>query len=321
MRLQDLPVVVDLPGRLGEEVSAFVEIEAGWQVVGAGGALEPVLELTGAPRAGRPFVVVKEGGVGAEEVRAALLDGALDVISWPEDRARLLEAPLRIHATHRQAAGPSVLRVAGAGGGVGTSTIALAIGGLLAWSGKKTVVVGDEDLLRLCGLGPWAGPDASTASRPGSAAPAAGSGSEELGDRRVGDPEPFALARPLPAVEGLSVLGGGGSAVRSTVGWPADAIVVDLRAPRHLAGADLLCARPDSGIAVLEAAPKDVPVIVVGDGPLDQLAVRRRLGRAPIAWLPQSARVARAGLAGTVPSGLPGSWLKILRTGLDRVWR
>ncbi|MGH8930066.1 MAG: hypothetical protein ACRDZO_05365 [Egibacteraceae bacterium] len=307
MRLQDLPVVVDLPGRLGEEVSAFVEIEAGWQVVGAGGALgalEPVLELTGAPRVGRPFVVIKEGGVGAEEVRAALLDGALDVISWPEDRARLLEAPLRIHATHRQAAGPSVLRVAGAGGGVGTSTISLAIGGLLAWSGKKTVVVGDEDLLRLCGLGPWAGP-----------------GSEELASRGVGDPELFALARPLPAVEGLSILGGGGSAVRSTVGWPADAVVVDLRAPRHLAGVDVLCARPDSGIAILEAAPKDVPVIVVGDGPLDQLAVRRRLGRAPIAWLPRSARVARAGLAGTVPSGLPGSWLKILRTGLNRVWR
>jgi hypothetical protein len=304
MRLQDLPVVVDLPGRLGEEVGAYVEVEAGWQVVGAGGALAPALELTATPRVGRPCVVVREGTLQAEDVRAALLGGALDVIAWPQDRARLLEAPLRVHPTRRTGPGPAVLRVAGCGGGVGTSTVALALGGLLAWSGRKTVVVGDEDLLRLCGLGPWPGPSA-----------------HELGSRPAGDLEVAALARPLPGVDRLCVLGGGGAAVRSAAGWPVETVVVDLRAPCHLAGADLVCARPDSSLTVLSHQPSDLPVLVVGDGPLDQAAVRRRLGRPPVAWLPRSARVARAGLAGTVPSALPGSWLKALRTGLGRIHR
>ena len=146
-------MVVDLPGRLGEEVAAFVEGEAGWQVVGAGGPLAPVLELCSQPRAGQACVVVREGPVEAEAVRRALLDGALDVIAWPHDRGRLLEAPLRVHATRRTGAGPPVLRIAGCAGGVGTSTVALALGGLLAWSGRPAVVVGDEDMLRLCGLG------------------------------------------------------------------------------------------------------------------------------------------------------------------------
>jgi hypothetical protein len=300
-------VVVDLPGRLGDEVAAFVEGEAGWQVVSPATGdvpLQPVLELCAAPRAGRACVVVREGPVDAEAVRGALLDGALDVIGWPHDRARLLEAPLRVHATRRAGGGPRVLRVAGCGGGVGTSTLALAIGGLLAWSGKDVVVAGQEDLLRLCGLAPWAGPDELGAG----ASPGAGA-------------EVTALARPVPGVEGLSVLPGGPDAAASTAGWPVDGVVVDLRAPRHLAGADLVCARPDATLAAVEGLPGDLPVVIAGDGPLDQAAVRRRLGRAPIAWLPASARVARAGVAGRVPAGLPGTWLKALRTGMRRVGR
>lgn len=306
MRLQDLPVVVDLPGRLGEEVAAFVEVEAGWQVVSPAGPLAPVLELTTAPRADRPCVVIVEGPVQAEEARAALLGGALDVIAWPDDRARLLEAPLRIHATPRNGSGPPVLRVAGCGGGVGTSTVALAVGGLLAWSGRATLVVGDDDLLRLCGVGPWSGPGAS-----------------ELGqlDAPSAALEVASLARPVPGVNGLAVLGGGGAAISGVAGWPVQAVVLDLRAPRRLAGVDLVCARPDAGLGALDGQPADLPIVVVGDGPLDQAGVRRRLGRPPAAWLPESVRVARAGVAGRVPAGLPGGWLGTLRAALGRLWR
>jgi hypothetical protein len=318
MRLQDLPVMVDLPGRLGEEVSAYIEVEAGWQVVGAGGALAPVLELTAAPRAGRPCVVVIQGAVKAEDVRAALLGGALDVIAWPQERARLLEAPLRAHATRCDSSGPAVLRVAGCGGGVGTSTVALALGGLLAWSGRKAVVIGDFDLLRLCGAGPWPRPSPDPPPQ-SSRSPRVPLDEAKAGE--AGTAEIAALARPLRGVPGLSVLSGDGATVRSTAGWPVDAVVVDLRAPRAVAGADLICARPDSSLTALEDQPADLPVLIVGDGPLDQAAVRRRLGRPPVAWLPRSARVARAGLAGRVPNALPGSWLKSLRTGLGRVWR
>lgn len=307
MRLQDLPVVVDLPGRLAEEVTAFIEVEAGWQVVSPSGSLAPVLELVAVAVAGRPCVVVAEGPVRAEEVRAALLAGALDVIAWPDDRARLLEAPLRIHAAPRNGSGPPMLRVAGCAGGVGTSTVALALGGLLAWSGRATLVIGDDDLLRLCGVGPWPGP-----------------GAAELGqlDDTAAAAEVTSLARPIPGIDGLAVLGGGGAAVRGVAGWPVEAVVVDLRAPRRLAGADLVCARPDAGLGALEEQPADeLPVLVVGDGPLDQAGVHRRLGRPPVGWLPESLRVARAGVAGRVPAGLPGAWLGILRSALGGVWR
>lgn len=306
MRLQDLPVVVDLPGRLGEEVAAFVEVEAGWQVVSATGPLTPVLQLTTTPSAGRPCVVVVEGPVRAEGARAALLGGALDVIAWPDDRARLLEAPLRVHATPCNGSGPKVLRIAGCSGGAGTSTVALAVGGLLAWSGRATLVVGDEDLLRLCGIGHWSGP-----------------GAPELGqlDEASAALEVTGLARPIPGVNGLAVLGGGGAAIGGVAGWPVQAVVVDLRAPRQLAGADLVCARPDAGLGALDGQPADLPVLVVGDGPLDQAGVRHRLGRPPLAWLPGSARVARAGVAGRVPAGLPGAWLETLRAALGRAGR
>jgi hypothetical protein len=39
--------------------------------------------------------------------------------------------------------------------------VTLAIGALLALSGSRPLVVGDEDLLRLCGLDPWRGPGAA----------------------------------------------------------------------------------------------------------------------------------------------------------------
>lgn len=306
MRLQDLPVVVDLPGRLGQEVTAFVEVEAGWQVVSPGGPLTPALELAAVVRPGRPCVVIVEGKAGPDQVRSALLGGALDVIAWPEDRGRLLEAPLRVHATRRNTSGPAVLRIAGCAGGVGTSTVALAVGGLLAWSDRTVLVVGDDDLLRLCGLGPWSGP-----------------GAAELAQLDPADAasQVVTLARPVSGVDRLSVLGGGGTAMGGTGEWPVEAVIVDLRTPRHLACADLVCARPDAGLDVLRGQPADLPVLVIGDGPLDMAAVRRRLGRPPLAWLPSSTRVARAGVAGRVPSALPGTWLKTLRTALGRVWR
>jgi hypothetical protein len=306
MRLQDLPVLVDLPGKLGEDVAAFVEVEAGWQVVGATGPLSPVLELTCVARAGRPCVVIVEGPVQAEQIRAALLGGALDVIVWPDDRARLLEAPLRVHATRRNGSGPPVLRVAGCAGGVGTSTVALALGGLLAWSGRATLVVGDDDLLRLCGVGPWSGPGAS-----------------ELGqlDETSAAAELAGLARPVSGIDGLTVLGGGGATIGGVTGWPVQVVVVDLRAPAHLAGADLVCAKPDAGLGALDRQPADLPILIVGNGPLDRAGVRHRLGRPPVAWLPESVRVARAGVAGRVPAGLPGTWLETLRSAITGVWR
>lgn len=321
-RLADLPVAVDLDGVLGDEVRAYVEGEAGWQVVAEGGPPRPVLTITAVARADRSCVVVLDGPPSTEQVRGALLEGALDVLGWPDDRARLLEAPLRARPDPRDESGPAVLRLVGSAGGVGTSTLALACGGLLAWQGGDVIVVGGEDLLRLCGMSPWSGPG----TREVAALEAGQAGSEVA-----------ALARRVPGVDRLRVLGGGAGMV-STAGWPAAAVVMDLRASpsagrfpedglwlRDAAGgtdaADVLVARPDAGLRAAAAAPREVPVLVVGDGPLDRAGVRRALGRAPVGILPVSARVARAGVSGRVPSGLPGTWLAKLSTVLTRVNR
>ncbi len=301
VRMEALPVSVELPGVLAAEVAAFVEDEAGWQVVGAGGALAPVLTIAGRPDAGPRCVVVTDGAPPAELVADALLAGALDVVAWPAERQRLLEAPLRVRGTQDPAAAPPVFRIAGVCGGAGTSTVALAVAGLVAWAGGRALVVGGDDLLALAGLDAWAGPGAVELAALAPADAAA---------------EVAALARPVSAVDGLTVLGGGGI-VGATTGWPADVVVADLRVPGDVRGADLAVARCDGSLRV--AAGSHVPVVVVGDGPLDRAAAGRLLGRTPVGWLPHSARVARAGVAGRVPSALPGSWLAALRGVVTRV--
>lgn len=304
--LQDLPVTVDLPGVLGQEVTAYVEGEAGWQVVADGGPPRPVLALTDRPLPGQPCVVVVDGVPGHDVTRAALLAGALDVIGWPMDRARLADAPLRAQTARTPEGGARILRVGGASGGAGTSTVSLALAGLLAWAGRRTLVVGDDDLLRLCGRAPWEGP-----------------GAAEVGTLDPADAvrEVAALARPVAGVERLAVLGRGGagaaSATTAARGWPADVIVWDVRSRQD--EADVLVGRPDAGLRAVSGAP--VPVVVVGEGPLDARGVGGVLGRPPLVWLPTSARVARAGLSGRVPSALPGGWLRSLRVLADGVSR
>jgi hypothetical protein len=305
-RWRDLPVSVELGGALGDEVAAYVESEAGWQVVAPDGPPPPVFTIAAAPSGEKACVVVYDGTPALEQVRAALLAGALDIVAWPADRGRLLEAPRRVRATRRTAGGGSVLRVAASAGGAGGSTVALAIGGLLAWSGRQCVVVGGDDLLRLCGHAPWRGPGAAELAGLDPADAAA---------------EVRGLIRPVPGVDGLSVLGGGGRGVLDATGWPVDAVVCDLGAGSPWHSADLVVARPDAGLRGFAGAPVDVPVLMVGDRPLDRADVRRILGGPPAGWLPWSARIARAGCAGRVPSALPGRWLRELRAIVARVRR
>ena len=293
-RYADLPVCVDLPGRLGAEVSAFVEAEAGWQIVGGDGPLLPVLTLS-EEAAGASSVVVRQGPVPAADVRSALLAGALDVVSWPEDRMRLLELPGRLRPA---AEGPPtpLLRVGGCRGGVGTSTVALAVGATVAWSGGRALVIGGPGLMRLAGVGPWQGPGAAELAAIGGQAAA----------------EVAGVARQVPGVPGLQVLYGAGDPPPA-VGWPYELVVADVGVG---AAAHVVVGAADGAIA---DAPADAAVVVVEHGPLDRPGVRRRLGRDPAGWLPYSARVARAGLAGRVPSGLPGSWVKAVRASVGAI--
>lgn len=295
----ELPVAVELPGRLGQEVTAYLEREVGWRRVPLDGPPAPALLLTQRPRPWPPSIVVLETGADADTMRHALLQGALDVVVWPDERARLASCARRLPRP-RIAPAPARVGVAGAAGGTGTSTVALALGGLAAWSGRRAVVVAAPDVLSLAGIASWGGP-----------------GADEL-DRLA--PEDAArefarVARPAPAVPGLWLLPA--SAVPVAAGWPADVLVADLGAWPSAVKPDLQVARPDSTLDRI--AGLGVPVVIVGAGPRSAADVRRVLGRPPVAWLPYSARVARAACAGRLPAGLPGSFLAALRDGLG--WR
>lgn len=295
----DLPVAITLPQPLLGEVAAWVEGDVGWQLVSPEGPPAPALVLTDTPRSGQPCVVVVSGMPSGEQVRAGLGQGALDVVGWPHERDRLVSLADAGAPELTESDGPTHLRIGGAAGGVGTSTVCLAIGGLLAWAGLRVLVVGDDDLLRLCGYGPWTGP-----------------GAVEMATLRAADArnELPGLCRPVAGVDGLAVLGGGGSAVASTVAWPVGVVVADVRTPPSPEAVDLVVARPDG--ALQQVANSRAPVLLVGAGSLDRRGAQQLLGRAPAGWLAASARVARAGLAGRVPSSLPGSWLSALDKAL-----
>jgi len=290
-------VALRLAEPTASELAGYVESELGWQVVHPDGPPSPLLVLT--EEAAPGAVVVRTDPPDAEEVRALLTAGALDVLTWPGERERLTGLAARAGASGAGSDDPPVLRVAAVAGGVGASTTALAAAGLLAWAGLDVVAVGDAGLTRLAGVA-WRGPGA-----PELAALAAHEAAAELA----------ALARPARGLPGLRLLGGG--PVVDAPGWDADAVVVDLGVLGEGVGAvaDVLLARPDAHLAA--AAGRSEPVLLVGDGPLDGAGVRRALGRRPLAHLPSSARVARAGLDGRVPTGLPGSWLR----GLERALR
>lgn len=290
----DLPVCVDLFGRLGAEVAAFAEAEAGWQVVTADGPLVPAFTMAAQVRGTTPTVVVVAAAVEPAQLRDTMLAGAVDVVVWPDERERLLAAPERIV---RAVSGPStpLLGVAGARGGAGTSTVALTIAGAVAWAGGRALCVGGAGLLRLAGLARWEGPGTA----------------EVLALGRHAAQEVPALAREVPGVPGLAVLGGGGS-VPAAESWPYDLVVNDLGTDAAQP-ADVMVATADASV---EAAAGAGVVLVVEHGPLDRSAVAARLGRAPAAWLPYSNRVARAGCAGRVPSALPGSWVHAVQQGL-----
>jgi hypothetical protein len=288
--IEDLPVTVALPAPLDTRVATWVERDLGWQVVDPAGALTPVLALAERPRGDLPWIAVTDGPPDGEQIRRHLTSGAVDVVGWPQDRLRIPLVAARIDQRRgTRGADATRLTLAGVAGGVGTSTIALAIGGLLAWSGASVLVSGDAELVALAGLGVMAG--------------------------RHGD-TPAAASRPMavPGVAGLSVVGEGADVAAAA--WSGDVVVVDAGTSVS-ADTTLLVSRPDRGLR--RAGALDHPVVVVGSQPLGIRDSRRLLGTSPLAHLPTSARVARAALGGRVPAALPGTWLRELRQGLARL--
>lgn len=281
--IDDLPVVVALPAPLHAAVTAWVEGDLGWQVVDPSGPLPPVLALADAPCTGLPWIAVTDGPPDDDTVTAQLTAGAEDVVGWPDGRERIPLVATRVDVTRRVGPRRPRVSVAGVAGGVGTSTLALAIGGLLSWGGAAVLVVGGAAVLGLAGV----------SDRVSAGAHAA-----------------------VPGVTGLSVSAGRGDTAGA--GWAGDVVVVD-DGTRVTPTTTVVVTRPDAGLRRARDVAR--PTVVNGRSPLGPSEARRVLGRMPLAQLPWSVRVARAGLAGRVPSGLPGRWLDELGTGLRRLER
>lgn len=283
--LRALPVALDLDGSLADRVRDHVEGALGWQVVDDV-TMPPALRLVDPRRVGPddvPTVVVVDDDVDLADVAAAVDRDGVRVVVWPEQATRLVGVAAALIGDVA-VVGHDALVVGGAAGGVGTTTVALALAGVVAWSGRPCVAL-------LCGPAPvpevvGVSPDAVAASRLWTAAPA------------------------VPGTRGLRVarLEGGRAALAAVA--PAGEAVVDAGVDHDV---DVLVLRRDRpGVEALRAS-RAAAAVVLDDGVVPRRVVREAAGGRRLVPVPVSARVARAHASRRVPAGLPGSWIAALR--------
>lgn len=276
-----LPVRLHLRGAHAGPIERWV-LSVGWQPVTDEVGVRSALTLADVPAGNAvatmtaPTVLLVADDPPQEAATAAVRSAAVEVVRWPQDRAELPEVARR--ALDQQTTGRvDDLRIAGAAGGVGTSTVAAGLAGLCAWRGRRTLLL-----------------------RPA----AARSGPAER-DWELEGAITWRAAEPAPGIGALRLLDVPDPAVAVT-GGPAQLVVRDLGVTSDT---DVLVVRRDRpGLESLATTSAGV-IVVRDDGPAPIGTVRRAAGGRRVVVVPWSARVARAGLRGRVPGGLPGSWL------------
>lgn len=286
-----VPVALDLRGRLAEGVRRAVEGN-GWQAVDEATAVlvPPVVRLADCAAAagdGTPTVLlVTDDDRPNDAASACLRLDPVAVVGWPDERHELLTAVTSATAAPRRpAAAATVLRLGGAAGGVGTTTVALALAGLSAWRGHRTLAVTCDPLLA---------PDAAPAVDP----PA------------LAAPDLWVRAAPIDGVPGARAVRTVAPAFEPTFVDPAIVTaVVDVGVAEDV---DVLVLRPDAAGAAALQRTSAAAIVVVGTGPVPPRAMDAALGgrrRVDLSW---SHRVARAALVGRVPAALPGRMIRAL---------
>ncbi len=286
------PVALDLGADQEERVRRWIEGFLGWQVVDdqLGGLVPPTVHLLGptaaVPRDPIPRVLLVDAGAAPQEVLVACHRLRPDAsLVWPAQRDELAATVAR--CTQRlvdDGAGHRVLRIGGLAGGVGTTTVALAVAGLAAWRGATALAAVRGDV---------------------PAEPALVLTAEALAA-----PDLWSRLEDLPGVAGCRV---------ARIGDPAPAVDpsdrnIDLAVLDHGADpdCDLAVCRPDAAALEQLAATTASIVAVVGTGPVRPAQLREAAGGRTLLGLPWSARVARAGLRRRIPASLPGAWLRRL---------
>lgn len=285
-----LPIRLALGGPYAVSVARWVESVVGWQAVEAAASrlVPPVLALAdvigaSAAPADLPLVLLVADD---DEPRAAAAAAAhaAAVVDWPADRDELVEVAAAVSPTVTNPRETLELRVGGSAGGVGTTIVALALAGLVAWRRQPTLVLTH---------GAVPGPGGR------------GISPEELAGVPLWD-----LAAPSPGVPGLRVLRLPVPVTTQQVEVaPATLVVRDLGV--DVAGDILVVRRDRCGLEAL-ASSAGAAAVAMDTGPAPmRLLIRATAGRR-LVTLPWSARVAQAAFAGRVPGGLPGSWLRAL---------
>jgi hypothetical protein len=295
-----VPVALALSGRHAASVRRWVEGVLGWQPVDddPAGPVPPAVRLVdhhrpadgGACGPVLPTLLVVDDDAAAPATAALVHVTQPDaVVPWPSGRDQLTDVVgALLQRPRRGGSEPRVLRVGGAAGGVGTTTIALALAGLLGWQGDGALAL----------------------VRP----PAPVPGLRVVPGEAVGAPDIWARADDLPAVPGGRVLG----LVGGEVPVPADpritAAVIDAGVDDDV---DVLVCRPDAAGLARLATTTAAAAVLVGAGPASPKDLQQAAGGRPGVAVPWSARVARAGLHGRVPGSLPGRWLRRLAPLID----
>jgi len=299
-----LPVDLALAGAHRDAVGRWVEGTLGWQVItstdGQAGddPVPPVLRLrdhmpqvrpsaAGGPAAARvlpEILLVPDDGAPAAAAILAQAAPSTPVLGWPSHRDRLPElaaAVLAAPAARSQMA--SMLTVGGSSGGVGTSTVAMALAGLKGWSGAATLVA-----VRGLGL-PW----------------------RQVPAAALADGDLWSQADPLPGLDTVrAVCLADQAPLPDLADARIEAVIVDAGPTPDC---DVLVCRADAaGLWALERTTA-AAVVMMGAGPVPARVLRGVLAGRPAIRLPYSVRVARAGVAHRVPAGLPGRWLADLR--------
>lgn len=285
-----LPVLLDVREPVRTRLRTWLEGTLGWQVVddhdttGIPAVCAFVDTSAALPDRQRPTVlVVTAGDDPMTAARAATSLAPVEVVRWPDDRDRVTAVVERATAAApAQDARVEELRVAGASGGVGTTTVALGLAGLLAWRGNTVLVV--------------------------SRGPVPLEGTRVLATEDLASSGTWRAGVPTPGCGDLRV-------VRCAAGFehapidpgPATVVVRDLG--RSEAPDVLVLRRDRVGLEAVRATSAGVAV-VTDEGIVPTRAIRVAAGHRRIVVLPHDARVARAVAARRVPASLPGSWLR-----------
>lgn len=286
-----VPVAVRVRADRQERLARLLEGGLGWPVVDPTDVVLPPVALladaesvAGRARHALPLVLLVDGSDDptAAATAAATAD-RVTVLPWPPGTAQLRAAV--VGAAVPPSAGPWCTIVAAAGG-VGATTVALAVAGLRSWRHGATLAAV---------TGPPHVHDVRTVA---------------LG--HLDSPATWAASAPVPGIDDLRVVrvdrSGPDERARTQVPVVLELGVADVAASLP----DVLVARPDrAGLDALELTTARL-VVVVGEGPAGRSSVRAAVGDRDVVWLRDDPRVRAACHRGRHPTDAPGSWLRPL---------